>query len=177
MSQLHHYIFVFMLDYFPYFPYSHVFSFWMSRIQPCKSHDHDHQGADLVMTWLAQEKKKRQQKVVRLVWEFDWLHFAQYITIRSHDIDCKPIWCEKIKCTNRASWLNHLELYILCHVSRSVDSTNLCITYISRIIFPDSSGLQPNDMKWASCSPPSIISTWPSNHQYRINSSNVSTGV
>ncbi len=51
---------------------------------PYKSHDHDHQWADLVMTWLPKDKWKYKHKVVKLVWDFDCLHFAQYISISQH---------------------------------------------------------------------------------------------
>ncbi len=72
---------------------------------PCKSHDNDHQLADLVM--------KREHKVVRLGWEFDCLHFAQHISIRPHGIGCKQsqqTWCKKIYHMNKATWLNPLYL-------------------------------------------------------------------
>ncbi len=57
----------------------------------------------IFMTW---------HKVVRFVWEFDCLHFAQYISIRPHGIDCKQTWCIDCKQTwcktiyhiNRATW-------------------------------------------------------------------------
>ncbi len=41
---------------------------------------------------------RREHKVVRLVWEFDCLHFAKYISNIPHDINCKQTWCEKIYC-------------------------------------------------------------------------------
>ncbi len=40
--------------------------------------------------------------------EFDCLHFAQYISISPHGIDCKQTWCKRIYHMNRASWLNPL---------------------------------------------------------------------
>ncbi len=51
-------------------------------------------------------------KVVRLVWEFDCLYFAQYISIKPYDIDCKQTWCMKIYRMNKATWSNNLLLMI-----------------------------------------------------------------
>ncbi len=42
---------------------------------------------------------------VRLVWDFDCLHFAQYILIYPHDNDCKQTWCKKIDCLISSSGL------------------------------------------------------------------------
>ncbi len=53
-----------------------IFTLCLKVAHPCKSHDHEHQWADLVMTYLLKDKRKREHKVVRLVWEFDCLHFA-----------------------------------------------------------------------------------------------------
>ncbi len=53
------------------------------------NHMTDHQWTYLVMTWLPWDKRKREHKVVRHVLEFDCLHFAKYISIRPHGIDCK----------------------------------------------------------------------------------------
>ncbi len=46
--------------------------------------------------------------IVRIVWQFDWLHFAQYITVSPHGIGCKWTWYKKIYRMNRATWLNSL---------------------------------------------------------------------
>ncbi len=59
---------------------------------PCKSYDHDHQWADLVMAWLSKDKRKCEHKVVRFVWEFDCLHFTQYMPMSAHDIVYKQTW-------------------------------------------------------------------------------------
>ncbi len=53
-------------------------------------------------------QKKREHKVVRLVLEFDCLHYAQYISIRPNGIDCKQSWYKKIYRMNSANWLNSL---------------------------------------------------------------------
>ncbi len=45
---------------------------------------------------------------MRLVWDLDFLHFAQYISISPHGIDCKQTWCKKIYCMDRVSWLKPL---------------------------------------------------------------------
>ncbi len=66
------------------------------------------------MVWLPQDKRKRENKIVRLVWDFDYLHFAQYILISPHGIDCKQTWCKKIYHMDRVSWLKHL-CYTLGH--------------------------------------------------------------
>ncbi len=42
----------------------------INHIQACKSHDHDHEWTDYVMVWLPE------YKFVRLMWEFDCLHFT-----------------------------------------------------------------------------------------------------
>ncbi len=52
---------------------------------PCKSHDHDHQWADLVMAWLQQDKRKCEHKVV-------CLHFTQNVPMSSHGIGYKQTW-------------------------------------------------------------------------------------
>ncbi len=79
----------------------------------CKSHDHDHQWAYLVMTWLPSDKRKCEHKVVRLMWVC--LHFGRYISIRSHGIDCKQTWCKKSYYMNIATWLNPLSMSITMH--------------------------------------------------------------
>ncbi len=71
-------------------------------------HDRDHQWADLVMIWLSKDKGKREHKVARLVWEFDCLHFAQYISMNLYGISCKQTWCKKIYRMKRVSWLKPL---------------------------------------------------------------------
>ncbi len=53
---------------------------------------------------------------VRLVWDFDCLHFAQYISISPHGIDCKQTWCKKIYCMDRVSWLK--PLLLLCYIDQ-----------------------------------------------------------
>ncbi len=45
---------------------------------------------------------------MRLVWDFDCLHFTQYISISPHGSDCKQTWCKKIYCMDRVSWLKPL---------------------------------------------------------------------
>ncbi len=47
---------------------------------------------------------------LRLVWDFDCLHFAQYISISPNCINCKQTWCKKIYCMDRVSWLKPLTL-------------------------------------------------------------------
>ncbi len=83
----------------------------LDHTHPCKSHDHDYKWADWVMTLFPWEKRKCEHKVVILMWDFDCLYFAQYISISPHDIGCKQPWCRKIHHMNRASWLNPLTLY------------------------------------------------------------------
>ncbi len=77
-------------------------------VQACESHDHDHQWTDYAMVWLPQDKRKHENKVARLMWDFDCLHFAQYILISPHGIDCKQTWCKKIYRMDRVSWLKPL---------------------------------------------------------------------
>ncbi len=84
----------------------------MFLIQACESHDHDHQWKDYAMVWLLYDKRKREHKVTRLVWDFDCLHFAQYILISPHGIDCKKNWCKKIYRMDRVSWLKPLNMSI-----------------------------------------------------------------
>ncbi len=64
----------------------------------------------------SRQKSKHEHKVVRLVWDFDCLHFAQHFN-RSHGIDCKQTWCKKIYHMNRVSWLNPLT-YLLMWTSQ-----------------------------------------------------------
>ncbi len=82
--------------------------FYIKHRHWCKSHDRAHQWTHLVMTWLPWDKRKREHIVVRLAWEFDCLHFAQYIWISPHGIGCKQTWSKKIYRMNRATWLNTL---------------------------------------------------------------------
>ncbi len=56
---------------------------------PCKSHDHDHQWAYLVIARLPLDKRKCEHKVVRLVRELDCLHFTQYMPMSPHNIGYK----------------------------------------------------------------------------------------
>ncbi len=62
------------------------------------------------MTWLPKDSSTLEDKVVRLVWEFDCLHFAQYISIRPNGINCirKQTGCKMICLMIRATWLNPL---------------------------------------------------------------------
>ncbi len=62
----------------------------------------------LGLVWLPYDKRKCEQKVARLVWYFDCLHFAQYILISPHGIDCKQTRCKKIYRMDRLSWLKPL---------------------------------------------------------------------
>ncbi len=50
------------------------------------------------------------------MWDFGCLHFAQYILISPHGIDCKQTWFKKIYHMDRVSWLKPLN---------SVDLKNL----------------------------------------------------
>ncbi len=47
---------------------------------------------------------------MRLVWDFKYSHFTQYIWISPHGIDSQQNWCKKIYHMNRHSWLNTLLL-------------------------------------------------------------------
>ncbi len=58
------------------------------------------------VTWLPEHKRKWEHKVVRLMWDFDCLRFAQYISMGPHGIGCKQTWCKKIYHMNRARWLS-----------------------------------------------------------------------
>ncbi len=62
--------------------------------QACESHD-QWPPVDRLCHGLI-DKRKRENKVARLVWDFDCLHFAQYILISPHGIDCKQNWCKKM---------------------------------------------------------------------------------
>ncbi len=59
---------------------------------PCKSQDHNHQWADLFMPWLPYDKRNCEQKVVRLVLEYDSLHFTQCMAMSPHNIVYKQTW-------------------------------------------------------------------------------------
>ncbi len=63
---------------------------------PCKSHNHDHQWADLVMAWLSLDKRIQEHKVVKLMWEFDCYYFVQDMPVSSHDSGYKQTWSKKI---------------------------------------------------------------------------------
>ncbi len=53
-------------------------------------------------------QKESEHNFVRLVWEFDYLHFAQYISKGPQSIDFKHTWSKKFVRMNRASQLNPL---------------------------------------------------------------------
>ncbi len=89
-------------------PFSAIVKSELRPMHSCKSHDHEHQWANLVMTWLPLDKSKREHKVVRIVRDLDCLHFAQYISISPHGTDCNQTWCKEIYHINRVSWLNPL---------------------------------------------------------------------
>ncbi len=59
--------------------------------QTYKSHDHDNQCANLPMAWLPKNKRNVNIKL----WDFDCLHFDQYILICQHGNVCKQIWCKE----------------------------------------------------------------------------------
>ncbi len=48
-------------------------------------------------------KGKHEHRIVSPVWDFDCLHFAQYVSISPHGIGCKQTWCKKIIRMNRAT--------------------------------------------------------------------------
>ncbi len=62
------------------------------HIHPNKSHDYDYQGTNIAMTWLPYDHRKCEHNVVRLQCNFNCLHFAQYVFISQHGIDCKQTW-------------------------------------------------------------------------------------
>ncbi len=55
------------------------------------------------MSWSDYLNTKRNVDIK--LWDFDCLHFAQYIWISPHGIDCKQTWCKRIYCMDRISWL------------------------------------------------------------------------
>ncbi len=56
---------------------------------PCKSHDNDHQGGER----FSHDQFTIRQKETWFLSDFDSLHFAEYISISPHGIDCKQSWC------------------------------------------------------------------------------------
>ncbi len=64
-----------------------------------------------VLTTSRQKEFKREYNAVRLVWDFDCLHVAQYISISPDGIDCKQTWCNRMYRINIVSWLNSLMEY------------------------------------------------------------------
>ncbi len=92
-----------------------------------------------IMPWSDCLKTKRENKVARHVWDFDCLHFAQYILISPHGIDCKQTWCKKIYDMNRVSWLKPLVSLkhdvcptvcprgVLCELCSTLDSGTLLL--------------------------------------------------
>ncbi len=94
--------------FFQSMPYWLISMYWANCSQSYKSHDHDHQRSDVGLIWLHQDERKHEHKVVRLVWDFDCLHIAQYISKSPHGIGCKQTWCKKIYHMYIISWLNLL---------------------------------------------------------------------
>ncbi len=68
--------------------------------QAYKSHDNDHQWADVLMTWLPLDNRNHEYKAVRLVWDVNCLHVAEYILISHHDIDSNQIWSRMLNHMN-----------------------------------------------------------------------------
>ncbi len=62
------------------------------------------------------KQRKFDHKVVRFVWDFDDLHFAQYILISVHGTNCKQFWYKKINGINSPSCFVCLREYecIIC---------------------------------------------------------------
>ncbi len=87
---------------------------------PCKSHDHDQQWIDAVMTWLPQNKGNHEHKGVKLVWDFGCSHLAQYISISPHDIEYKHI----LGRMNWVSWLNPLIYILICVTQSEIITSN-----------------------------------------------------
>ncbi len=54
---------------------------------------------------------------MRLVWVFDCLQFAQYISMSLHKIECKQTWCKKIYNMKKATWLNPMYRIALANLS------------------------------------------------------------
>ncbi len=84
-----------------------------------------------IMPWSDCQKDKRKHKVARLVWEFDCLHFAQYILISLHGIDCKQTWCKKIYHMDRVSWLQPLFWAVIDEDWSATDINFMCYTLCS----------------------------------------------
>ncbi len=82
-----------------------------------------------IMPWYDCLKTKGNVKIK--LWDFDCLHFAQYILISPHGIDCKQTWCKKIYHMDRVSWLK--PLLSICSTGRPETSID-CLFYWS--IFP-----------------------------------------
>ncbi len=88
-----------------------------------------------IMSWpdyLIKDNRKCEHKVVRLLWDFDCLHFAQYITIGPHDIYCKQAWCKVIHHMDRVSWLT--TVIIICynaHITTQYTKLVNCTGYVT----------------------------------------------
>ncbi len=78
------------------------------KVHPCKSHGRLPPLGRFSHGLITSRKRKREHKVLRLVWEFHCLHFVQFISMSPHGIGCKQTWCKKIYRMNRATWLNPL---------------------------------------------------------------------
>ncbi len=59
-----------------------------------------------IMPWFDCLKTKGNMKIK--LRNFDCLHFAEYILISPHGIDCKQTWCKNIYHMDRVSWLKPL---------------------------------------------------------------------
>ncbi len=75
----------------------------------------DHKWRDLVMAWLSSDKRKCEHKVVRLVLEFDCLHFTQCIPMCPQCSGYKHTWYPPVV---REWWETFIKL-LLCNIIKN----------------------------------------------------------
>ncbi len=80
------------------------------------------------------------EALVRLVWDFNCLHFALYISISQHGIDCKHTWCKRIYCMKEpADWITYKnqKYYKYIHMAEHVQEPHLVSDWHWSFRYPD----------------------------------------
>ncbi len=67
------------------------------------------------------------------MWDFAFLHFAQYISISPHGIDCKQTWCKKIYRMDKVSWLKPLSMVIIWTYANVIHNNHYLAYIVSHV--------------------------------------------
>ncbi len=85
---------------------------YINEVHTYKSQDHDHQCADLVITWLPKEKREREHRLWDLCEALIVYILLSTFLISQNGIDHILTWYEKINCMNSSRWFACLKSFI-----------------------------------------------------------------